>query len=155
VSSVVPQSWAATGRSLTSAHGDRLSSECAPADRPDDAHRRAHLERDTRRPLAARPAARATTLVDEFPVSSFGGRLECVDVESAPVSGVEQAESNFGDLAGDVLIRSDEHLRSAVDDDGTLRVEMVGWVLELERETVVIAPLRLGPVSSLEALSAP
>ena len=55
-----------------------------------------------------------------------------VDVEPAPVSGVEQAELNFADLAGEVLLRRVEHLGSVADDDGMLRVEMQGWALELE-----------------------
>jgi hypothetical protein len=74
----------------------------------------------------------ATTLVDEFPVSAFGGVLHRVGVEPAPASGVEQAEIDFGDLDGLVLLRHDEHGGTALDADGMLRIEMVGWVLELE-----------------------
>jgi hypothetical protein len=65
-------------------------------------------------------------LIDEFPVASFGGRLERIGVEPAPFSSVEQAELIFGDDVGEVLLRRDEHLRF-IDEDGSVRVEMVGW----------------------------
>jgi len=39
----------------------------------------------------------------------------------------------FGDDAGEVVLRRDEHLGSVLDEDGMLRVEMNGWALELER----------------------
>jgi len=35
----------------------------------------------------------ATILIDKFPVATFGGRLDRIGVEAAPVSGVEEAES--------------------------------------------------------------
>jgi hypothetical protein len=70
-------------------------------------------------------------LIDECPVASFGGRLDRVGVEPAPFSSVEQAELIFGDDVGEVLLRRDEHLRF-IDEDGSVRVEMVGWALELE-----------------------
>src|SRR4051812_48596417 len=84
-------------------------------------------------PLVGR-RLQVTTLVDDYPVTAFGDVLHHVDVDHVQPSGVEVAELNFGDGAGYVLLRRDEHRGSAVDADGILRIEMTGWALELERE---------------------
>jgi hypothetical protein len=39
---------------------------------------------------------------------------------------VEEARLDFGDLAGLVLLRRDEHLATIRLEDGTLRVESIG-----------------------------
>src|SRR3954452_23310582 len=84
-------------------------------------------------PLVGR-RLQVTTLVDDYPVTAFGDVLHHVDVDHVQPSGVEVAELNFGDGAGYVLLRRDEHRGSAVDANGTLLIEMIGWALELEPE---------------------
>src|SRR3954454_11279815 len=60
----------------------------------------------------------ATTLVDDYPVSAFGGVLHRVDLDDEGPSGVEVAELDFEDGRGYVLLRRDEHRGSTVDCDG-------------------------------------
>jgi hypothetical protein len=74
----------------------------------------------------------ATTYVGDWPVSAFAEELRRVDVGPALATGVEEARLDFGDLAGLVFLRRNEHLRTLVLEDGTLRVELVAWALELE-----------------------
>jgi hypothetical protein len=60
----------------------------------------------------------ATTYVKDAPVSAFGEVLRRVDVRPAHFTGVEETRLDFGNFAGLVFLRRDEHLRTVRSEDG-------------------------------------